>query len=154
MKYKYYENNKEKVEDISGIRNILSRGSNGNSVIIDTKHLPMLEDAENGDWLAKAELAEMFFEGAGVEKNYEIANYYTEQILSEVESDDYGSKAILEAKRNKANLEKEFGHYSEAAKWYIDALLFQQENLAAENWDFNIYTSLQEVLVRLKNEKQ
>ena len=65
--------------------------------------------------------------------------------------DEYREETIVEIKRNKAFLEKTFGHYDEALKWYLDAILFQQEKVAVEDWDFQLYAEIESLLRIVKD---
>lgn len=109
-KFQYSQNYKETITDLSKLQEILSM----EDVVMDASYLPVLDQAEEGNFAAMCEMSTIFSDGAkGVKPNYGMAKRYTNKILETVkESGDRVS--ILESYSNLAMIESKFGYQDKA----------------------------------------
>ena len=104
MNFIYVENGNTKVENIAKLQAILSN----ENVILDTKYLPIMEQAEQCDFNSIAEMATIFTDGVeGTKPNYNLAKRYTIKGL-EIVKESGDAASILEIMTNLALVEARF----------------------------------------------
>lgn len=123
-KFQYSQSYNDTVNNLSKLQEILSM----EDVVMDAAFLPVLDQAEDGDFAAMCEMATIFSDGAkGVKPNYGMAKRYTNKIIKIVkESGDRVS--ILESYGNLAMIEHKFGYTGEAKKAFKEGFNFMIDN--------------------------
>ena len=135
MTFKYLNHSRSDISDMTTIKEILKK----HSLIIDQHYLPIIEQAEDGDFESICELAETFANGSnGLKPNYELARRYGDIIMTKMESTDEPIP-ILEAYVNRAVLEMSFGKEAEAKVYYKKALKFMMEEYDSVHWDGELH---------------
>ncbi|MBR9919542.1 MAG: hypothetical protein GYB31_01805 [Bacteroidetes bacterium] len=149
MNFQYYKLKNHKIGNIKTIQNVLTIG--GKSVFLDSKYLPVIEAAENGDITAIAELAEAFRDGRqGLKRNYFLARHYTNLMQENAKRN-----LILaeEAYRNSGFLELSFGNFENAIEDYKKAIYIMHQHLPFEEWEFRTYKNMAKAVESLLKEE-
>lgn len=135
MEFTYLENfTKTSVDDMEKVQEALK----SSSVIIDSKFFPLIEEAENGDFGAQAELYEMFSFGEnGVTPNYEMAHRYWEK-LKERNEESGDKELISESLNNLAFLHFQFDKMGIARDSLLEAFTYMVSNLEPHLWERQI----------------
>lgn len=128
-KFQYAQSYKETISDLSKLQEILSM----EDVVMDAAYLPILDQAEEGDFAAMCEISTLFADGAdGVKPNYGMAKRYTNRIL-EVVKESGERVSILEGYANLAMIEYKFGYADKAKEALKDAFDHMLENFFTED---------------------
>ena len=107
MDFKYVQNNTSEIENITMLQEILSK----EKILLDSKYLPVMEQAEKGDFNSIAEMATIFSDGAeGLKPNYSLAKRYTDMGLEIVKKSE-DKVSILEVLTNSAIIEAKFDNH-------------------------------------------
>lgn len=116
-------------------------------LIIDSKHLPLIEAAEYGNMTAILDAAEAFAQGniQGIPKNYIMAVSYMDMIV-QINLEHENFKGTVEALKNRGITEEGFGYTEFAIKSYVEALDLMFKKLPHEDWDFEIHSRLKQIL--------
>ena len=118
MDFKYVQNNNSEIANLAMLQEILSN----EKILLDSKYLPVMEQAENGDFNSIAEMATIFAEGVeGLIPNYNLAKRYTDMGL-EIVKESGDPVSILEVLTNSAIIEAKFENH-ENSKTKLKALL-------------------------------
>lgn len=132
MNFTYLENfTKTTVEDMAKVQEAIKSAG----VVIDSKLFPVIEEAENGDFGAQAELYEMFAFGEnGVTPNYEMAYRYWEKLKAR--NEESGDKELIsESLNNLAFLHLQFDKMAIARDSFIEAFTYMVSNLEPHLWE-------------------
>lgn len=146
MKFKYFNSEDTKIQDINKVQNALSLAQN--PIIVDAEYFPLLEAAENGDIFATAELAEAFRKGRkGIPRNYNLAKYYASLMLENAEDN---ISLEVEALHNSGYLEYSFGNHKQAIHLYKKALFLMHNFLPPEEWTASLYSDMQKAITAIQ----
>jgi len=106
--------------------------------VVDTKLFPLIEEAENGNFLAQAEIQEMFTYGYNdVTPNYEMAKRYLKKIqATNLESQD--PVRIAEGLKAKAKMHYQFDKLWLASDAFMECFKYTVVNLEPNEWDSEI----------------
>lgn len=135
MDYSYIENfSKTSVDNMELVQNALKK----TGAIVDSKLFPLIEEAENGNFLAQAELFEMFVGGFNdVTPNYEMAKRYVQMVqLSNLQSED--PIRIAEGLKAVAKMHYQFDELWLASDAYLEAFRYTVINLEPNDWDSEV----------------
>lgn len=134
MTFEYFEKNDSELSDITKVQAILK----SENIFLDSKYLLVIEQAENGNFTAIAELVTLFTEGIrGVQSNYNLAKRYTLKALEIVKTSAEKS-SILEVLTNTAVLETNFGHIDLAKEYLKEAFEITLNNYPIDSVIGNI----------------
>ena len=135
MEYKYLnEFNKTSVDNMEAVQAIISE----TGAIIDSKLLPLIDEAEKGDFEVMAEVYEMFaFGNHGVMPHFEMALRYCTR-LHEVGLKANNKELIAEGLNNLAYLYHNFGKEEEAHDAFLEAFKYMVAHLEPQEWDKQI----------------
>lgn len=134
MNFKYFENRDAKLSDLAKVQAIIK----AENIILDSKYLPVIEQAENGNFTAMAELATMFSEGTeNVKPNYNLAKRYIDKALEIVRTSNVKS-SVLEVLTNSAVLESNFGNVESAKEHLKEAFNIVLDNYTLHSTIGNI----------------
>ena len=135
MDYLYVENfSKTSVDNMEVVQNALKR----TGAIVDSKLFPLIEEAENGNFLAQAELHDMFTYGYnGITPNYEMAKWYVKKLqAANLESED--PIRIAEGLKAIAKMHYQFEELLLASGAFMECFKYTVTNLDPNDWDSEI----------------
>jgi len=135
MEYSYLDDfSKTSVGDIEAIQAVLKE----TGAIVDAKLFSLIEEAENGNFLAQAELYEMFVYGFNdVTPNYNLAKRYFERLqFSNLQSND--PIRIAEGLKAKAKMHYEFNELWLASDAFMECFKYTVTNLEPNDWDSEV----------------
>jgi hypothetical protein len=127
-KFQYSQYYKDTVSDLSKLQEILSM----EDVVMDAAFLPILDQAEDGDFAAMCEICTLFSDGTnGVKPNYGMAKRYGNKILESVKAT--GERvSILESYANLAMIESKFGFADKAKDVFKQTFDYMIDNFHTE----------------------
>jgi len=149
MKLTYIENfNKTSVDNMEAVQEAISKAG----VPIDSKLLPLIDEAEKGDFGSMAELYEMFtFGDNNVKPSYEMSmRYWTKLHAINLASED--PIVISESLNNFGYLHYEFEKMEEATNGFMEAFRYMVSNLEPKEWDAQIVKLVAENIETYQNE--
>ena len=135
MNYTYIENfSKTSVDNMELVQSALKEAN----AIIDSKLFPLIEEAENGNFLAQAELFEMFVYGDNdIAPNYEMAKRYFKKLQdANIESKD--PIRIAEGLKAAARMHYHFDELWLASDAYMECFKYTVTNLEPNDWDSEV----------------
>lgn len=135
MDYSYIENfSKTSVDNMELVQTALKEAG----TVVDTKLFPLIEEAENGNFLAQAELFEMFVYGnSDITPDYAMAKRYFEKIqTANVESKD--PIRIAEGLKAAARMHYHFDKLWLASDAYMECFQYTVKNLEPNDWDSEV----------------
>ena len=135
MDYSYIENfSKTSVDDMELVQAALRE----TGAVVDTKLFPLIEEAENGNFLAQAEIQEMFTYGYNdVTPNYELAKRYIEKIqAANMESQD--PIRIAEGLKAVAKMHYQFDEMWLASDAFMECFQYTVKHLEPNDWDSEV----------------
>lgn len=114
--------------------------------IVDACILPLLQEAENGDYIAMKELWEMFVNGSNnVKPNYEMAKRYQYRLSIRAKQSKTPIN-IAQAMINNAYMTVEFENdFYEMLDPILDAFRYMVANCAFDDWDMEFYNYVNKI---------
>ena len=147
MSFEYLNNFKSNVSDISIVQSVLAKSP---GALISDKYFPVIEEAENGNFDAKCEMAHLFTNGGeGIKTNYTLAVYYADQILDWALNQQNDPYVRVENLKNRGVIEGMEHNWEEARKYFLQAFRIMVNNFEPENWDMSVYDFLEAVILEL-----
>ena len=135
MDYTYIEDfSKTSVDNMEVVQAALAE----TSTVVDTKLFPLIEEAENGNFLAQAELFEMFVYGNhDITPDYQMAKRYFEKVqAANIESQD--PVRIAEGLKAAARMHYHFDKLWLASSAYMECFKYTVANLEPNDWDSEV----------------
>jgi hypothetical protein len=135
MDFVYIENfSKTSVDNMELVQSALRE----TGAVVDTKLFPLIEEAENGNFLAQAEIQEMFTYGYNdVLPNYELAKRYIKKIQeANLESED--PIRIAEGLKAVAKMHYQFDEMWLASDAFMECFKYTVTNLEPNDWDSEV----------------
>jgi len=103
------------------------------NLVLNSELLPIIDQAEQGDFTAMCEACSMFADGLNnVKPNYEMAIRYAKKIM-EANYENGDPIIIVEGLSNLAMIEAKFGHEDEAKENFKKAFIQMLDNLYDQN---------------------
>ena len=143
MLLSYLENfSKTSADDPAVVQNVLEE----TGTIVDIKLFPLIEEAEAGNFLAQAELFEIFtFGDDDITPNYVLAKRYFQKLqLANLESGD--PVRIAEGLKASMLMHNQFEKYELAHDALMKCFKYTVANLEPNDWDQEIISLMAEHL--------